>query len=142
VSLVAAALRGLDVQRSWALIRMGLRERQAGTALSAYFRGAEMSAGTPAALAQMPSRWGVGAARLGVFAGGSLAAWSLIPRSDMLAGPAAGAAGIGAYAAAGRIPALAAKTPMGGALRAGAGLLAGSMAWQGLRSPRPEDFRL
>jgi hypothetical protein len=72
--------------------------------------------------------------------GGALAAWSMFPRSDALALPAAGGAAVGGFAAAGRIPALAAKTPTTMALRAGAGLLAGSMAWQGLRSPRPSDY--
>jgi hypothetical protein len=142
MSFNMSIIRALDIKRSWALTRMGLRERQARTVLSAYFHGTEMAATTPAGLQGLPGSVGLGALRLGTFAGGGLAAWNMIPWSNTLAIPAAGAAGIGAYTAVGRFPALAAKTPTGVALRTGVGLRAGSMAWQGLRSFRPGDYRL
>ena len=143
------------------MMRMGLKEKQLGGVVGAYFRGVDlprlgsnMSAVGPElmakSLANAPGNLGVGIFRGAVAGGAGLAAWNMMPRNDILAGAGAIGAFYGGYAGLGRYTSKFARTMMGGAMgtageqltRGATGLMAGSMVWSGLRTQRPADFMM
>ncbi len=87
----------------------------------------------------LPGNAGTAAARIAAAGIGGMAALSMLPRSDAIAIPAAMGAFGAAYSGLGAIPALGGST-LGSAIRVGGGLMAGSIAWGGLRSPRMSDY--
>lgn len=139
-------VKGLDLRNAIQLTRMGLRSKQTGGVLAAYFRGARLpsaatlESGMLPALSSLPSDLGRAATRIGALGLGGMVGMSMMPRSDAVAIPAAAGAFSAAFAGLGGVPALN-RGPTGQALRLGAGLMAGSIAYQGLRSPRPSDFQ-
>jgi hypothetical protein len=145
----AGASRLLNLQNAGALLKAGFRDKRALTALGAIFRGVDLpdlaskSKIGPrfwANLQGKPGHLGRGLVR-GIGVGGiGLAAWSMLPRNNVLATGAGIGAGAAAFAGLSRFPQL--MQGMGGlGLRAGGSFFAGSMAWQGLRKPEPSDYR-
>ena len=144
MSMLQAAIRALDFGNAAAFVKMGLKSKQTFDVFGAYFRGAELPRAGSVAISELKNLasnpW-VGAARAGLIAGGTLAAWQAIPRSNALAIPAGIGTSVGAYYGLGR---LAEKAPgkVGIGLRVAGGLMAGSLAYQGLRAPRQEEYRV
>jgi hypothetical protein len=129
----------------------GVQSGNALNAAKAYFRGVDLpdlasksSIGLQfwSNLQRKQGNWGVGAARGAILGGAGLAAWSMIPRNDTLAGTAGiGAAGA-AFAGLSQFPGLTGKgNNIGLGLRAAGSFFAGSMMWQGLRENVPTDYR-
>lgn len=146
MSMLQAAMRALDFGNAAKLVSMGLKSKQTFDVFGAYFRGVEFArAGQLSSISELKnlaSRPWVGVARAGLVAGGALAAWQAIPRSDVLAIPAGLGTAAGSFYGLGRVTQ---NIPAKGAalgLRAAGGLIAGSLAYQGLRSPRPDEYRV
>ena len=127
---------------------MGLKQKQLGGVLGAYFRGvniprllvnANRSGLNQALAAGAPGNMGVGAFRMGAAGAAGLAAWNIGSGSDIFAGAAAAGAFYGAYRGLGGVGALS-GTPGRTVARGAIGLMAGSIAWQGLRGPRMSDY--
>lgn len=141
----------INLRHASRVARMGLKHRQLGGVLGAYFRGVEVPAlaanlGTSDAQAALKSfiggttSMGTGATRVAAGIGAGLAGVNILGGNDVTAGIGAAGAYAGAYGALGYIPKL--RTGVGGGLaRAAGGLMAGSIAWQGLRGPRMSDYQ-
>jgi hypothetical protein len=138
-------LGALDFSNSMHVLAMGLKERQLGSAVGAWFMGAQFpeKAGTSILknLATLPRSEGAMAARIStVGAVGLLGLPMLAGKSDALGATAAVPAFAAGYHFSGALPFLRGGTPGATVGRGIAGMMAGSIAWQGLRGPRMSDY--
>lgn len=143
MSLIKAAMQALDLGNAAAYAGMGLKSKQLFDVFGAYFRGVEFPKTGQMAISglrNLASRPMVGAARAGLVGFGALAAWNMMPRHTAFAIPAGLAAGTGTGYGLGRFTQQFPRAGMG--LRIGGGLLAGSLVYQGLRSPQPSEYQV
>lgn len=143
----ARAAAALNLRSAMRVAQMGLKHKQLGGVLRAYFSGAEIPelasnlgrSGVMNALSAFqgaPGNVGVGAFRAAAAGAAGLAAVNIGSGNNAFAGVAAAGAYYGAYRGLGTIP-QAASRPLA---RGAAGLMASSIAWQGLRAPRVADY--
>jgi hypothetical protein len=139
----ARAAAALNLRPAMRMMRMGLKNKQLGGVLGAYFRGAEVPGlttnATLSAFQAAPGNIGLGAFRAAAAGAAGMTAMNLGTGNDYFAGAAAAGSFYGAFKGLSRFPALtgtAGRTVGRGAL----GLMAGSIAWQGLRGPRMSDY--
>lgn len=144
----ARAAAALNLGPAMRMAQMGLKNKQMGGVLRAYFSGAQIPklasnlgrSGIMEALAAFqsaPGSYGTGAFRIAAAGAAGLATINIGGGNNAFAGVAAAGAYYGAYRGLGMIP-KAASMPLA---RGAAGLMAGSIAWQGLRAPRMADYQ-
>jgi hypothetical protein len=150
----------LNLKNATRMTKMGLKRRQLGGVLGAYFRGVDVPAlasnigrggrtggvntmamgnlNNLAAFTGGQGNMGTAAARIAAAAGAGIVGLNLAKGNDLVAGAAGLGAFAGTFGALGRIPG--AGGTAGTLLRGAGGLMAGSIAWQGLRGPRMSDY--
>lgn len=157
----------LDLGNAVRVAQMGLKQKQLGGVLGAYFSGKlmprlgsdlmESGMMSPVfsgamgprrwrsmaeGLAARPSNFGTAALRATALGMGGVAAYSMLPQNNALAAGAGAGAFAATYAGLGALAPGMAGGMWGRLGRGAAGLAAGSMAWSGLRSPQTNDYMM